>query len=609
MKNNELKRSDVKVVRKALVLCCGHGLVSEALRQAGYKLLGGIDTSEASQEVYKLNFPNSKFLLKSIRELDVQTICDEFKIQPGEIDFTEISNPCTDTSTTGEQVLFSATNDLYFVAAKLAIQLRSKVILFENVKALSEKKMNILLAMLNAILKREGADYWIDTVVLDSHLYGDSQSRSRVFIQMTLKSLGKPVWPIPVNVSKRKNISDVIPNAEYLVSTNFGERIYYPHEPAPTITAHPNLKVFDQDGLRKVSTIELADFMGLPKNFQLTGSIASQELGLGNGVCVNVMREIVSRIKNCVLDLEKPKESVTTSLVNLVEEQIETELDDMSNQQMQSGLEESHIKWTNFTWNPWTGCKKISAGCKYCYMFRDGDRYGNDHHQIKKTTPSTFNKPLKINEPKMVFTCSWSDFFIEEADEWRDEAWDIIRKTPHLTYQILTKRPERITQCLPKDWNEGYPNVWLGVTVENQESVNRAEILAKIPAQIRFISAEPLLGPLDLLTPLNATLMQCFHWLIIGGESGNNTGKHLYRPCKTDWISQLIMDTTTHSEVKIFIKQTGTYLAKELGLKKRHGDDVAEFPEWMQIQEWPSTNKDDTDDLKSAALLANKLTD
>jgi len=147
------------------------------------------------------------------------------------------------------------------------------------------------------------------------------------------------------------------------------------------------------------------------------------------------------------------------------------------------------ISWTDATWNPWHGCRKISAGCKYCYMFRDKERYGQDPTVVMRSK-SNFNDPLKWamdteqigflpgkdKEPSAfvgmkIFTCSWSDFFIQEADEWRADAWNIIRDTPEFTYQILTKRPERIMECLPPDWGRGYENVWLGVSVEDKEKL------------------------------------------------------------------------------------------------------------------------------------------
>lgn len=100
--------------------------------------------------------------------------------------------------------------------------------------------------------------------------------------------------------------------------------------------------------------------------------------------------------------------------------------------------QESKIQWTDGTWNPWHGCIKVSEGCKFCYMYRDKDRYGLDPTDVQRSK-SNFRDPLKWKEPKKVFTCSWSDFFIEQADEWRAEAWEIIKNTPHLTYQILSQ--------------------------------------------------------------------------------------------------------------------------------------------------------------------------
>ena len=176
------------------------------------------------------------------------------------------------------------------------------------------------------------------------------------------------------------------------------------------------------------------------------------------------------------------------------------------------------IAWTDYSWNPWRGCHKVSQGCKNCYMFREQKRYGNDPNIVVRSI-TTFKDPLKWKDPAMVFTCSWSDWFIEEADPWRDEAWEIIRQTPHLTYQILTKRPENIRSRLPDDWGDGWDNVWLGVSIEDKDNYARGLNLADIPAKIRFISAEPLLGQLDLLWLVSTGLI---HWLIVGGESGPN---------------------------------------------------------------------------------------
>lgn len=139
----------------------------------------------------------------------------------------------------------------------------------------------------------------------------------------------------------------------------------------------------------------------------------------------------------------------------------------------------TNIAWTERTWNPWRGCIKISPGCKNCYMFRDQKRFGFEPSQIVKCNPTTWSHPKRWNSiaeaagrKDLVFTCSWSDFFLEEADEWRDAAWDVIRKTPNLIYQILTKRPERIAECLPADWP--LENVWLGVSIEHNGYIPRA---------------------------------------------------------------------------------------------------------------------------------------
>ena len=209
-------------------------------------------------------------------------------------------------------------------------------------------------------------------------------------------------------------------------------------------------------------------------------------------------------------------------------------------------VQDSKIDWTNDTWNPWQGCLKVSAGCRFCYMYRDKRRYGQNPAKVVKSARGTFQAPLTKFKGPFVFTCSWSDFFIDLADPWRDEAWEIIRQTPHLIYQILTKRPERITACLPHDWGDGYKNVWLGVTVENEAAKGRADILRGIPAALRFISAEPLLEPVNL----NLT---GFQWVITGGESGV---LDQWRPSLQSWFWR-IRDQCLSKGVAFFHKQNG----------------------------------------------------
>lgn len=204
----------------------------------------------------------------------------------------------------------------------------------------------------------------------------------------------------------------------------------------------------------------------------------------------------------------------------------------------------TNIEWTEKTWNPWHGCHKISPGCKFCYMFRDKERYGQDGNTVVRSK-TTFNAPLSWKESATVFTCSWSDWFIEEADEWRGEARNIIRSTPRHTYQILTKRIDRAARFIPVIPD---PNVWLGVSVENRKhGLPRIDILRTLPAAIRFLSVEPLLedlGDFDLTG---------ISWVIAGGESGPEA-----RPMAPEWVRR-VRDLCTEQRVPFFFKQWGEY--------------------------------------------------
>ena len=234
----------------------------------------------------------------------------------------------------------------------------------------------------------------------------------------------------------------------------------------------------------------------------------------------------------------------------------------------------SKINWCDHTWNPWQGCHKVSQGCKYCYMHRDLKRYGRNPNTVIRSANQTFNMPFKIKEPATVFTCSWSDFFIEEADQWRTEAWEIIRKQKHLVFLILTKRPERIMDCLPRGWNGGWPNVCLMVSTENQESADeRIPLLLSVPALYRGISAEPLLGLINFGDYISrngkafnkAGYTDSINWIIVGGESGPSA-----RPMHPDWARRIRNDCRA-AGTPFFFKQNGEFLtipdAGNLGLK------------------------------------------
>jgi protein gp37 len=247
--------------------------------------------------------------------------------------------------------------------------------------------------------------------------------------------------------------------------------------------------------------------------------------------------------------------------------------------------EQTGISWTQKTWNPWQGCRKKSTGCLNCYMHRDKKRYGQDPADVHRSSVATFNSPLKWKDPSLVFACSWSDFFIEEADAWRPEAWAIIRRTPHLTYQIPTKRPERIAASLPVDWGTGYPNVWLGVSAENQAAWNlRVPILQNIPASVRWVSVEPMVGE---IRPLRAD----FHglsWVVVGGESGGPEA----RPMNLAWMRTL-KAACWAAGVRVFIKQLGAHPVLDSGILAARPTDRARsipdgWPEDLRVREWPA---------------------
>lgn len=243
----------------------------------------------------------------------------------------------------------------------------------------------------------------------------------------------------------------------------------------------------------------------------------------------------------------------------------------------------SSIQWTDATWNIARGCTKVDEDCKFCYMYRDS--FNNTRYnplQVNRTK-TVFNLPLRIEQPSKIFTSSLTDFFHEAIDSYRDEAWDIIRKCPQHTFQILTKRPERVMDHVPDDWGNGWDNVWLGTSVGSQRAVTRIGALDKITAKTKFVSFEPLHERIE------HGFVGMVDWVIIGGESGNETGKYRYRPCELEWIESIVDAFKIHPLVNtaIFVKQLGTHLAKSMGLKDRHGGNIDEWPEHLRIREFP----------------------
>lgn len=224
--------------------------------------------------------------------------------------------------------------------------------------------------------------------------------------------------------------------------------------------------------------------------------------------------------------------------------------------------ENTNISWTDSTFNPWWGCSKVSPGCDHCYAENLDRRTGRDSWGPRKTprilSDDNWRKPLRWQKGHAgfeaehghrhrVFTGSMCDWADKNAPaEQRARLWNLIRNTPALDWQLLTKRAPNIRTYLPSDWEEGYPNVWLGVTVENKEhGLPRIDVLREAPAKIRFLSIEPLLedlGELDL---------SGINWVIVGGESGPGC-----RPMDLAWVER-IRQTCEDQHVPFFYKQRG----------------------------------------------------
>nr|WP_248722729.1 DUF5131 family protein [Seonamhaeicola sp. ML3] len=255
-----------------------------------------------------------------------------------------------------------------------------------------------------------------------------------------------------------------------------------------------------------------------------------------------------------------------------------------------SNYSKTKINWTDFSWNPWTGCTKVSAGCKFCYIDSIEINLGRNPKRVKRTSNTTWNKPLNISKGSIIFTCSMSDFFHPDADEWRNEAWNIIKNTSHHTYLILTKRPERIKDALPKDWcQQKYSHVWLGTSIENNDPkvLDRIRILKEIKCQIRFISFEPLLEDLKL-SPKD---LKGIHWAIIGGESGRYKSGRIpqFREANPEWFRHL-RDTCKSAGVLVWFKQAGTYIAHKYKMTGK-GEVLSQIPPDLQIRERPDLNQ------------------
>jgi len=275
--------------------------------------------------------------------------------------------------------------------------------------------------------------------------------------------------------------------------------------------------------------------------------------------------------------------------------------------------EKSKIEWTDSTFNPWIGCTKISPACDNCYAESWSKRFGDvewGNHERRRTSEKTWNNPRRWQRdadawksehgrPRFVFCASLADVFDNQVPaDWRADLWKLIKECDRLVWLLLTKRPQNIAKMLPDDWGAGYPNVWLGTTVENQEIANRnIPHLFNVSAAKRFLSIEPIVGPIDLtvididgdstMDALTAPtweqmesewhgtaddwkdsfedfygvwpgdrsgpMYRPLDWVITGGESGTNA-----RPAHPDWYRDL-RDQCVQASVPFHFKQWGEW--------------------------------------------------
>lgn len=210
-------------------------------------------------------------------------------------------------------------------------------------------------------------------------------------------------------------------------------------------------------------------------------------------------------------------------------------------------------------WNPWRGCRKFSEGCRFCYIHKGDERRGVDTNAIAKTdnfmAPVAKNKSgeYKIKSGRMVYLCFSSDFLIEEADEWRKECWEMIRERSDLHFIFLTKRIERFMKCIPDDWGEGYDNVTVGCTVENQNRADeRLSLFSDMPIKHKNIICQPLIGRIEL-----GKYLPDIELVVAGGESDRNA-----RPLDYDWVLR-IREECIKRNVRFEFRQCGTHFIKD----------------------------------------------
>ena len=249
---------------------------------------------------------------------------------------------------------------------------------------------------------------------------------------------------------------------------------------------------------------------------------------------------------------------------------------------------DSNIEWCHHTFNPWIGCTKISDACNNCYAEEWANRYKRCDWGGDRVGTKSWGQPKRWNRQagqagtrSRVFCASLADVFDNHKSilpEWRQRKWETIKETPHLDWLLVTKRPQNITRFLPEDWGDGYPNVWIGVTAENQTELNRRlPILLSVPAKVHFLSCEPLLEDINLRKALEASIDNQvgpkelgLNWVICGGESAH---KKVRRDLNPDWARSL-RDQCEEETIPFLFKQWSGANQKEIKLKGRAIDGV-----------------------------------
>lgn len=212
-------------------------------------------------------------------------------------------------------------------------------------------------------------------------------------------------------------------------------------------------------------------------------------------------------------------------------------------------------------WNPWHGCVKCSEGCENCYMYfldRMRDKNGaeiyltgNARYPLSKDRQGRY----KIQSGEMISVCMTSDFFLEEADPWRDEAWEVMRQRSDVIFYLLTKRPQRVAEHLPADWGDGWDNIFFNVTCENQRRADeRMPILLELPFRHKGVNCAPLIGPVSIGKYLDSGQIER---VACGGENYGGT-----RPCDFDWVKALREECVSRDITFCFI-ETGTVFIKD----------------------------------------------